>query len=395
MRVLMTTTPVATHMVPMVPLAWALRAAGHEVLVVGQPDVEATARAAGLGTAIVGPWFHTNDHLLPYLPPGRRPLELLGRPKEQDLAMGCKVFAGHARYMVPRYLEIARQWQPDLVVGEELEFAGLVVAGALGVPAVRHRWGVDPLSHTVRGAAEFMLGGLARRNGMDGVPRPDLILDPCPPSVQHEAAEPGSPIRFVPFNGGGTRPEWAARKETARRVCVTLGGQTLVLGGMTLVRHLLEAVDGIEDTEVVFTVDAAYQGELGTLPRNVRVVEPTPLTLFLDSCDAVVHHGGCGTAMTATAFGLPQLVLPQIMDQFAFADGMSAVGAGLGLDTAAAQDDPAVVRAAVERLLDEPGFAASARELGDTMAAMPTPAEVVADLERLVGARAALTDVAA
>ncbi|GAA3035986.1 hypothetical protein GCM10020000_11910 [Streptomyces olivoverticillatus] len=39
MRVLIIPSPVTTHFMPMIPLAWALRAAGHELLVAGQPDV--------------------------------------------------------------------------------------------------------------------------------------------------------------------------------------------------------------------------------------------------------------------------------------------------------------------------------------------------------------------
>ncbi|MDW6062592.1 hypothetical protein SAZ11_36845 [Streptomyces sp. FXJ1.4098] len=47
MRVLMMSTPVSSHFAPLVPLAWALRSAGHEVLVAGQPDVMGPARSAG------------------------------------------------------------------------------------------------------------------------------------------------------------------------------------------------------------------------------------------------------------------------------------------------------------------------------------------------------------
>ncbi|WP_042439892.1 nucleotide disphospho-sugar-binding domain-containing protein [Streptacidiphilus albus] len=387
MRVLMTTTPVPTHLTPMVPLAWALRAAGHEVLVVGQPDVEATVVAAGLSLARVGHPYHVDDLLLPYLPPGKRPLQSLGRPGPAGLADGAKTFLGHARYMVPRYLEVARQWRPDLVVGEQLEFASLVVGGALGIPVVRHRWGVDPLTALLRGAAGFFLDGLSRRHGLTSLPEPDLILDPCPPELQHASAAPGAPIRFVPFNGGGVRPEWALDRRTGRRVCVTLGGQTLKLNGMPLLRSVVDAFDGLADTEAVVTVDPAHRAELGPVPRNVRLVDPTPLSLFLNDCDAIVHHGGCGTAMTATATGLPQLVLPQIMDQFAVADGLVAAGAGLAVDSAEEQDDPSRVRAALEQLLDGAGFRLSATELGESVARMPAPAAVVGDLEALIASR--------
>jgi UDP:flavonoid glycosyltransferase YjiC (YdhE family) len=49
MRVLILCTPVPTHFMPLVPMVWALRSAGHDVLVARRPDVMATVPAAGLG----------------------------------------------------------------------------------------------------------------------------------------------------------------------------------------------------------------------------------------------------------------------------------------------------------------------------------------------------------
>lgn len=48
MRVLFTTTPGRGHFFPMVPLAWALRCAGHQVVVAAPPQIAESVRAAGL-----------------------------------------------------------------------------------------------------------------------------------------------------------------------------------------------------------------------------------------------------------------------------------------------------------------------------------------------------------
>ncbi len=158
MRVLMTTTPVPAHLARLVPLARALRGAGHQVLVAGQPDVREVAEAAGLELAVVGGRFHPEDH--------------------PDLATDPKPLVGHARYLTPRYLETARDWRPDLIVGSRLEYASLVVAGALGVP-VAHQRDPDPaadaLGDSLRGVAAFFLGGLCRRAGLSALPVPHLL----------------------------------------------------------------------------------------------------------------------------------------------------------------------------------------------------------------------------
>ncbi|KAK1179453.1 DUF1205 domain-containing protein [Streptomyces sp. NBS 14/10] len=391
MRVLMTTTPSPSHLAPMIPLAWALRAAGHEVLVMGQPDIQKTAHAAGLTSVSVGAPYYGNDSVLPYLPPGIRPLQALGRNNKEVLPGAAKVYATHARYMVRSYLDVAREWRPDLVVGEQFDYTSLMIGGALGVPAVHHRWGVDPLTGPARPIAAIFLDGLCRRLGMDGLPEPHAVLDPCPPSLQDPDAAPGTPIRFVPFNGVGTRPTWVTEPRAGRRVCVTLGRQTLVTNGLPLLRHVLEAFDGLRDgadaaVEAVVTVDPRFRDQVGAVPAAVRIVDPTPLNLFLHTCDAVIHHGGCGSALTATAAGLPQLVLPQLLDQFTVGDALADAGAGISLDTAAAQDDPERVRAAVSALLTEEGHRRAAAELADEVRNMPSPAAVAADLEQLVPA---------
>lgn len=55
MRVLFTTAPLPGHLYPMVPLAWALRAAGHQVLVAAPENFSETVVATGLPAATSAP----------------------------------------------------------------------------------------------------------------------------------------------------------------------------------------------------------------------------------------------------------------------------------------------------------------------------------------------------
>ena len=54
MRVLFTTWAWPSHYFPMVPLAWALRAAGHEVRMTSQPELLPAMLASGLPATAVG-----------------------------------------------------------------------------------------------------------------------------------------------------------------------------------------------------------------------------------------------------------------------------------------------------------------------------------------------------
>ncbi|MFD7666435.1 nucleotide disphospho-sugar-binding domain-containing protein [Streptomyces sp. NPDC059788] len=385
MRVLMLSTPFPTHFTPMVPLAWALQGAGHEVTVAAQPDVTDAARAAGISAVDIGDRFHGLDVLLRHLPPGKRPLELMGPTPPEKMAGSAKLWETHARYLLGAYLEFARDWRPDLIVSEQMELAGQIVAGVLGVPSVQHRWGVDPLSGPSRTSARHFLHGAATRLGLAGLPDPDLLLDPCPPALRHPSATPGAPIGYVPFNGAGSAPAWlrVPPADGVRRVAVCLGRQTLVLNGTGLFRSIIAAFEGLADVAAVVTAAPEFHAGFGDVPGNVRVVEPVPLNLILRDCHAVVHHGGANTTMTACAFGLPQVVLPQLVDQFASAGHLEQAGAARVLAEAAPQNDPARVREAVRDVLDDPRYLRGAGELRRDMAAMPSPARVVADLERL------------
>ena len=386
MRVLIISTPVSTHLAPLIPLAWGLRAAGHQVLVAGQPDVVGTARDGGLSVAVVGEAFHVTDVLMGGLPPGLRPVQAVGRPEPAALGAATRVWTMHARYVLGPYLELARRWRPDLVVSDRLEYAALLVGGALGVPVVQHRWGIDVIATAGWAGARRAMTGPARRLGLDALPEPALVLDPAPAVLQSPDADPAVPVRYVPCNGVGTVPAWAHRPTRPRRVCVTLGRMTLDLNGAGLLRTVVEAFRLLPDVEGLVTVGAEHRGCLEQVPDNVSVVDPAPLDLFLDTCDAIVHHGGSGTCLTAAAIGLPQLVLPQLLDMFEVGDRVVAAGVGLSLDDAARQDDPADVAGALGRLLDDPAFGRAATALAADVARMPAPGALVPRLEELAAA---------
>ncbi|SDW69823.1 glycosyltransferase [Amycolatopsis xylanica] len=387
MRVMFLSTPVEAHVAPMLSLAWAARAAGHEVVFAGSPNVADVATGAGLCAEVIGDRFHTLDMLRFGLTEGHRPIHLFDKTVENS--RGLSIWHIHAAYHLTRHLDFARAWRPDLIVSEQLELTGCVIGAVLGVPAIQHRWGIDALSAVVREMGGGVLGMLCRRLGLDGFPEPAEWLDPTPPKLQVPGIAAAEPLRYLPVNGAGSVPPWLHDRRADKRVCVSLGGVTVQLNGLPLFRTIIDAFDGLDDVEALVTLEPEHAAKLGPLPRNVRVVEPTPLNLFLGTCDAVVHHSGSASLMTATSFGLPQLALPQLVDQFEVADRLRATGAGLVLDEAADQDDVKTVRHALDELLAEPRFTEAAAGLAADMAAAPSPAEVVTRLEALACAPAA------
>jgi UDP:flavonoid glycosyltransferase YjiC (YdhE family) len=64
----------------------------------------------------------------------------------------------------------------------------------------------------------------------------------------------------------------------------------------------------------------------GALPSNWRVVRDAPHALLFPRTAVVVHHGGSGTMAQALRAGVPQVLLPLILDQFHHAHRLHLAG---------------------------------------------------------------------
>ncbi|MEV0219876.1 nucleotide disphospho-sugar-binding domain-containing protein [Streptomyces sp. NPDC050704] len=385
MRVLFAAVSVTSHLLPMVPLAGALRAAGHEVILVGQPDLLPEAEAAGFVTASVGSAQLEAERRRRMAQLAEQQAAVPGGTWQPTWDQLAARWRERVNGVLDDYLEIGRWWRPDLIVTDPLEFSARVLGGALGVPVVVHRWGPETMSTEAAGPARRALAETCARVGVpDGLGDPALVIDPCPPGLQFPEAAPAQAVRHVPFNGAGSVPEWAHRGTGGRRrVCVSLGSMPADLGGLALLRTLASALAALDRVEALVPLDPRLREQVGELPDSVRVVDPAPLNLFLDGCAAVIHHGGSGTALTAIAHGLPQLVLPQFSPALAMCgERVSATGVGLNLP-ADTRPGPAEIATAVRTLLDDPGPRARAEEVRRTMVRQPTPAALVPRLESL------------
>ncbi|WP_405872877.1 nucleotide disphospho-sugar-binding domain-containing protein [Streptomyces sp. NBC_00005] len=386
MRVLVISTPVDTHFLPLLPLIRALTDAGHEILVTGQPDVTRVAEAAGLPAVTFGEAFHSEDLRGGRRPAGLRPIEVFGRPDRQQIGGVAQVWRNHVPYFLPDYLELAREWGAELVLSEHMEFAGSIIGAVLGIPNVQHRWGVHPTAPAMLNFVRLYQGPVCERLGLDSVPVPDLLLDPAPPSLADREAPAARPIRPVPHTEPGT--PWTYRAPPGRRVAVALGGHTLDLDGTGLLRRIVDVLSGIGGVEAVVSAPPRHREAIGALPEGMSYTELTAPGLLFTGSDLVIHHGGANSTLGAAALGIPQLVLPQLGDAFVAGDRIADAGAGLALDSAELQNDPGQLAKAVRALLDDPARRADADAVRAEIARMPSPAEVAVQLEQLTTRRA-------
>lgn len=395
MRVLVTTWAWNSHYLPLVPMVWALRAAGHEVRVASQPRLAPVITESGGVAVPVGPDLDHDEvratamrelslRAVPDAPAAGESMAGWQPQRRAKVAQVFSVFTAYSAAMLDDLLAYARWWQPDLVLYDPTTYAGPLVAAALGIPAVRHTHGVD-VTYQAREVVTELVAPLAERIGVPEFGTADIVgtrtVDPCPPSLQFDSPVDRAPVRYVPYNGPAVLPEWLRGNENNRsRVCITWGTSTSRLaGGDTFLPPKLIAWTRELDCEVIACVGAADAAALGTVPDNVRIAESLPLHLVLPSCAAIIHQGGNGTLLTAGYYGVPQLALPQLPDQTFHTRQLAAAGVGRMLRSDEVGQD--TVLAELEKLLHGKESADAAAALRAEMHAQPTPADVVAQLE--------------
>jgi UDP:flavonoid glycosyltransferase YjiC (YdhE family) len=372
------------HVLPLVPLARAVRAAGHEVaFATGDPfprvvqDAGFVGFTAGLSVDRWRSEFISRFGSFDQIPPMEyRPL-----------------FFGHVftDLEVPARLgdliAIIDRWAPDVLVHEIAEFAGPIAAERAGIPYAT--CGVGPLlqpaiaelaGKTV--GRHWQAAGLDARNGRM---YRSLYLDSCPPSLQIAAIdqiERRLQIRpeAVEEDAHAHDPRWLANLPPGPTVYVTLG--TIFNRSLNVLRTVLEGLAATDLTVIATLGPDGDPDELGSQPDRVQLYRFLPQAQVLGRCDLVICHGGAGSTLGALAFGLPILILPRGADNFYNAERVLSAGAGRRL-----LDADITARAVaheVKCLLTEARYRAAASRIATEIAAMPAPSAAVTPLEHLV-----------
>ncbi|MFD3976279.1 nucleotide disphospho-sugar-binding domain-containing protein [Streptomyces cyaneofuscatus] len=413
MRVLFAVIPLSSHVRTNIPLAQALRSAGHDVRFAGHPNAEGLITGAGMHAVLLGDVLDKSQELLddsaesdgialdPDAPDAWEHVhEALLRDLVADY-FGPRPPGG--RSIVDELVDHCRTYRPDLVIWDPLFLPAAVAARACGAAHGRLLWASDNIGLLRAKAVERALrdGGSAgddpwvrallpawRRHGLEF--GEDLItgqwsISTVPERMRPAVAHTYLPMRYVPFDGGAAVPGWLHGAPERPRLCVTWGGTARSVTereSAVGLPTLFEAVADL-DCEVVATVHPDQLAQAGPVPGNVRTVEYVPLSMLLPTCTAVVHQGGDSTFATAVAHGLPQVVnLAPKWGELYVARYLEDRGAGVVLrerDSSAAE-----VRGHLERVLTDPSYRRAAGVLREEMMATPTPHDLVAVLENVV-----------
>jgi UDP:flavonoid glycosyltransferase YjiC (YdhE family) len=384
MRVLVTTTCGTGHIYPVVPIAEALRRAGHHVVWATAARSCAVVERFGFSTRPAGidPGERTRRFIEAYPDivsapaPDRRPRGFAGL--FADIA---------APVMLADLAPIFEDVQPDLVVHEVAELGVAPLATRRSVLRIVVGYS-GKLPHAVVAAAANALG-----------PVWDAYSLPVPQDIglyAHEYLHPFAPaLRQRPDTGSvrDVRPVSAEPIDTGDDLAWIhrLGNDRPLIyatywtemGTRAPWETLLTAL-AVLDVDAIVTT--GHQVDLAPIvadldaPTRARIhVRPcVSQAAVLPRAAVVVSHAGAGTMLGAGTNGIPQLALPMSADQFANADAFTTAGAAVTLDATTLNPDS--VAQQIGMLLHNDSLRSAAAQLAVEFAAMPHPDNVLADV---------------
>lgn len=408
------------HVAPMLLTARDAQARGHQALAVS--DACNASDAAALDLPFQS-WRSAPNR--PDKDPAGDPLRDWEAETPADaIAQLCeRLLIGPAADYALDVQAIAAEFQPDVIVSQELLFGVMLGAERLGVPfavltaniwcfptlAGQPPFGAGlPPSETpedqMRDAAIAMVsrrlydhhldGYNAVRAGFELPPLATLLDQPhraerilLSTSAAFDFAPDPAPEPFRYVGPKVVAPAWSAPWRSPwpaddARPLVVVSFSTLFQNQGETIRNCIVALAELPVRAVV-TLGPVLDPVDFPATDNVHVVKTADHDQLVPLAAAMVTHGGHGTVLRPLRYGVPLLCLPMGRDQPDNAARVEARGAGLTLGPDA---EPAAIRAAVSRLLDEPAFREAAQRLGSAIRAASKEVDAVEELEAIAAA---------
>lgn len=379
MRILFTFIGGVGHFEPLVPVARASVAAGHEVMVACSGGLAGRVEATGF-TCLATSTPRSSA-------PSARDTTQLSTvdTRTAEIEFADNFADKGARRHAAAIKEHMGEWRPDVIVRDEADLGSAIAAEVLGIPTatilvlasgmlLRPDLVSAPLM-TLR--AEH---GLAADPGLSMLTR-GLILSPFPPSFrspQSPVQLPDTTFSFRP--GHPSPPPTPVPRSSRKRVYATLGTVFNTESG-DLFERLIAGMGNV-NADVVLTVGRDVDPTaFGPQPEHVRIEQFIPQQEILQTVDLVVSHGGSGSLMATLAHGLPSVLLPLGADQPHNAARAQELGLAHTLDAATVTAD--MISRSVEHALHDQTALDRTRHIADEIRALPGVEETLPLLEKL------------
>jgi UDP:flavonoid glycosyltransferase YjiC (YdhE family) len=384
MRILFSGNPHVGHLLPMMPLADAGRAAGHETAMLTSADL--ASLVAPMRVLRTGPSVEemvdetlrrTGSHPSQPVP---ETMELFGGVRVElnfvEALRAVEFYAGlRVELSFDEALRQARAFGPDLMVCEEYDFVGPIVAAALGVPWAAHAI-MGPLPEPFWQAMQERLACEYKSRSLTATPR-IAFVDPYPDALRSPAEKsPADRITIRPAVNEYGPARHAEPDLEPEHPCalVTLG--TTVNDSVAL-SALTSSVAAAGFTTIVTAQREDLSADIDQ--DRVRPVGFVPLAKLLPQVDLVVTAGGSGTVLASLSCGLPMVIRPFFADHPWNAARLAYRGAAIVIG------DVAEAGTAARRIAENPAYREVAERVAAELASLNSPDTV---LRRLTSALA-------
>ena len=351
LRIVLATVGSRGDVQPMIALAQTLAARGHTPVIAAPPNFEAWVKSLGFEFEPLG--FDIQEYL------ANNGASLTGNPVKM-LQMISRFFAEQLPLQMRHLVKVCKG--ADAILAGGLAFCAPSVAAHLGVPVLYVFYStcllpsslhpptvvpwqglpawqndllwranhvlVDAMMRKVLNAAraEFGLAAIDSLKEHFTVDMPAIIAadkDLFPPDPLWGERYPYA--NFIYFDDPArldpALDDWLNQGEPP----VFVGFGSMSGEGTGRIERMI--VQAVSATGLRCIVGAGWAGfGASELPPTWRVVKEVPHALLFPRTGVVVHHGGSGTSATALRAGVPQVILPLILDQFYHAHCLHRAG---------------------------------------------------------------------
>lgn len=336
MRVLLTSLPIRSHLMPtVVPLAAALRAKGHEAMIATGPAM------AHLDHAVAMPDIPAPQDFGP-------PPWIPERDGTLDVPLWAEELVVRATANI---LDFARTWRPDVILRETNEYGGQIAAEVLGVP------------HALIDIAPFAPLEIEHLDERKDKVRARFGVGATDPVFTAGLA----PAYWHPAQHHYRVPTDRTTTGDAPEIVATFGTNAArLLSGSNLLHIVAEALGQLPTRSVLAIGEGEWKGPR---PANVELRAEVPQQQLLNTANVFVTHAGYSSVREALTAGVPMVAVPLFADQPRNAAKVEELKAGVSIGVKGLTSDALAEK--IKQVLDAKSYHDTAETLAEEMAELP------------------------
>ena len=295
-----------------------------------------------------------------------------------DIALAARLLVDTTLALDEMISSQLREWQPDCIVADSMALWGKAAARKLNVPFVSSTttFAFNRYSARVmKGSLGDLLGLLLKapranreirrlrdrgypiKSFMDILQNDDSVHTVVYTSPEFQPCSDTFSDKYV-FVGPSVRPAETELEQSGKKlIYISMG---TVVSCPELYRNCVQALRDL-DCQVIFSLgDHVQASELGQLPDHMKAYPRVDQMAVLARADLFLTHCGMNSVNESLWSSVPMVLFPRTREQEGVANRTEELGAGLRLE----ETSPEAIRAAVERVLNDPSYRENAHRLG-------------------------------